>query len=101
MLQYIGLKNAQNIFQKTPQICFYRGKINQVGNPVSEKPVFSHVVSCNEVALLEILLLEKSWAKAHTAKHIFKKFSVKTTFKLKINLTRNNLNFSSFQPNHQ
>jgi hypothetical protein len=45
---YIGLKNAKNIFQKTPQIWFYRGKINQVDNPVSEKPVLSHVVSCNE-----------------------------------------------------
>jgi hypothetical protein len=31
---------------------------------------------------------------------IFKKFSVKTTFKLKINLVQNNLNFSSIQPIH-
>jgi hypothetical protein len=41
---YIGLKNAKNIFQKTPQICFYRGKINQVGEPVSDKLVF-HTLS--------------------------------------------------------
>jgi hypothetical protein len=53
------------------KICFYRGKINQVGSPVSKNPVFPHVVSCNEIALQEILLLEKSWAKAHTAKQHF------------------------------
>jgi hypothetical protein len=40
--------------------------------------------------------LKRTWLGA-----IFKKFSVKTSFKLKINLIRNNLNFNSIPPNHQ
>jgi hypothetical protein len=34
-------------------------------NLLREKPFFSHVVSCDELALREILLLEQSWVKAH------------------------------------
>jgi hypothetical protein len=32
---------------------------------------------------------------------VFKKFAVKTTFILKINVIKNTLNFRSFQQNHQ
>jgi hypothetical protein len=35
-------------------------------NLLREKPVFPHVVSSDEIAPREILLLEESWAKAHT-----------------------------------
>jgi hypothetical protein len=55
-------------------------------NLFREKLGFPHVVSFDEIAPREILLLEKSWAKG----------SVETTFKLKINLIRINSNFSSF-----
>jgi hypothetical protein len=36
-------------------------------NLVREKPVFPHVVSCDEIAPRKILLLEKSLANEHTA----------------------------------
>jgi hypothetical protein len=50
-----------------------------------EKPVFPHVVSSDEIDPREILLLEESWAKAHTDWHNFKKFFMKTIFKNKPN----------------
>jgi hypothetical protein len=37
-------------------------------NVLCEKPVFPHVVSCDEIAPQKILLLEKTWAKAHKAR---------------------------------
>jgi hypothetical protein len=48
-----------------------------------------------------ILFLREILGKAHTGKRHFKKFSVTTTFKFKINLIRNNLNVSSIQSNYQ
>jgi hypothetical protein len=56
-------------------------------NLLCEKPFFSHVVSCDEIAPQKILLLEKSWLKLTQLKAIFNKLSVKTTLKFKINLS--------------
>jgi hypothetical protein len=45
-------------------------------NLLGEKPFFPHVVSSDEIAPREILLLEESWAKAHWDWHHFKKSSL-------------------------
>jgi hypothetical protein len=37
----------------------FRGKNLQVGDPVHKKLVFPYMVSCDEIALQEILLLEE------------------------------------------
>jgi hypothetical protein len=47
---------------------------------------FPHVVSCDEIALGGNPELKRTWLSA-----IFKQFSVKTSFKLKINIIQNNL----------
>jgi hypothetical protein len=86
----------KTFFKRLPKFAF----IGQKSTKLSAKNRFFPTLSA-VMRFWEILLLEKSWAKAHMLSNIFKKFSVKTTFKLKINLIRKNLNFSSFQPNHQ
>jgi hypothetical protein len=60
------------------------------------KPVFPHVVSTGEIALREILLLEESWAKAHTDWHHFLLYENDLKIK-KINLIQKTLNFVSIQ----
>jgi hypothetical protein len=45
--------------------------------------LFPHVVSSDEIAPREILLLEESWAKAHTDWHHFKKFLYENELKIK------------------
>jgi hypothetical protein len=47
-------------------------------NLLRVKPFLPNVVSSHEIALREILLLEESWAKAHTDWRHFKKFFMKT-----------------------
>jgi hypothetical protein len=53
------------------------------------------MVSCDQIALREIMLLEQSWPKGTQIGTIFKKFIVKTTFKLKINIIRNPMRTSA------
>jgi hypothetical protein len=58
---------------------------------------FPHVVSSDEIAPREILLLEEISGKHTRICATFKKYVVKTTFKLKIIFKRNPLNFQSIQ----
>jgi hypothetical protein len=52
-------------------------------NLLRKKPVFPHVVSSDEMAPRENLLLEESWAKAHTEWHDFKKILYENDLKIK------------------
>jgi hypothetical protein len=51
-------------------------------NLLRKKPVFPHVVSSDEIAPREILLLKESWAKAHTDWCYFKKVLYENDLKI-------------------
>jgi hypothetical protein len=53
-------------------------------NLLREKPVFPHMVSSDEIPPREILLLEESWAKAHTDWCHFKKVLYEKDLKIKL-----------------
>jgi hypothetical protein len=52
----------KTFFKRLPKFAFIGEKSTKLATLTAKKTVFSNVFSFNEVALWEILLLEKSWA---------------------------------------
>jgi hypothetical protein len=91
---------TKTFFKRLPKFAFIGEKSTKLTTLSAKNRVFPTLSAVMRLLTGKSCSWRNPGLKRTQLSNIFKKFSVKT-FKLKINLTRNNLNFSSFQPNHQ